>query len=419
MSNPVFWKAIRLLAHPAYILALATLLINDHLLRRLWPSWWTGKLGDFAWLFFMPFVAAALIALFAGRRARGRWVGALACLLVGGVFALAKTIPAAHAVVVGAASALFGFPVGWRRDPTDLIALVSVVAAWRLWDADERRRARSLAGNGAPHAALRAVPMLAAAVVLTVANSPAPERGIVAVVPADDLLVACSTYGAYASTDRGMSWTLLAAPTPIPHPTLPEGVTPTAGPAPTALPTATVEPGRATPIPFSLGEACSIVYVRYGEVVQGEMLPPPGPTSTKAPTPLPGEPTPTPGPTPTPSIYLVRDASNAAVYRFQPDNWIEHSEDGGRSWTRELTLGAAAEASKPKTQPGGIQGIFEAGLALLQQKNASFAPGPLGGMVDPASGNAIFSMGMEGVLVRDVEGHYRWVPVGSFQRGGP
>jgi hypothetical protein len=28
------------------------LLINDHLLREFWPSWWTGKIGDFAWLLF-------------------------------------------------------------------------------------------------------------------------------------------------------------------------------------------------------------------------------------------------------------------------------------------------------------------------------------------------------------------------------
>jgi hypothetical protein len=37
---------------------MAVLLLNDHLFRIHWPGWWTGKLGDFAWLFFFPFALA-------------------------------------------------------------------------------------------------------------------------------------------------------------------------------------------------------------------------------------------------------------------------------------------------------------------------------------------------------------------------
>ena len=62
-SNPSLYRSLRTLAHPLTWLALALLLVNDHLLRVLWPSWWTGKLGDFAWLFFAPLVLAALVSL--------------------------------------------------------------------------------------------------------------------------------------------------------------------------------------------------------------------------------------------------------------------------------------------------------------------------------------------------------------------
>ena len=57
-----FQTALNLLAHPASLVAMAAMLLNDLVLRRIVPSWWTGKLSDVAYLFFMPFVAAALLA---------------------------------------------------------------------------------------------------------------------------------------------------------------------------------------------------------------------------------------------------------------------------------------------------------------------------------------------------------------------
>ena len=77
MDNPTLRKALGLLAHPATLAAIALLLINDHLLRRLWPSELTGKLGDFAWLFFIPFALTALLALVWPGRSRRRQVTAL------------------------------------------------------------------------------------------------------------------------------------------------------------------------------------------------------------------------------------------------------------------------------------------------------------------------------------------------------
>jgi hypothetical protein len=61
-DNKAFWKAIHSLAHPVTLLAVFLLIFNDHYLRHAYPSWLTGKLGDFTWLIFSPFIVAILLA---------------------------------------------------------------------------------------------------------------------------------------------------------------------------------------------------------------------------------------------------------------------------------------------------------------------------------------------------------------------
>ena len=89
MENRLSRKALRLLCSPLSLGAMAVLLINDHLLRRFWPSWVTGKLGDFAWLLFFPFALAWVLAFILPRRER--LVRGLSFGMTGGIFALAKT----------------------------------------------------------------------------------------------------------------------------------------------------------------------------------------------------------------------------------------------------------------------------------------------------------------------------------------
>ena len=62
MTNQAFRRTLSCLSHPITIGSVMLLLLNDHVLRVLWPSWWTGKLGDFTWLVFFPFVLAAILA---------------------------------------------------------------------------------------------------------------------------------------------------------------------------------------------------------------------------------------------------------------------------------------------------------------------------------------------------------------------
>lgn len=51
---------IHLLISPGFLLALGLLLANDHLLKALWPGWFTGKLSDFSGLFCFPLFFVAL-----------------------------------------------------------------------------------------------------------------------------------------------------------------------------------------------------------------------------------------------------------------------------------------------------------------------------------------------------------------------
>ena len=56
-------RAESALTHPATVAALGVLLLNDLLLKALWPhSWLTGKLSDLAWLVFAPPLLAFLLS---------------------------------------------------------------------------------------------------------------------------------------------------------------------------------------------------------------------------------------------------------------------------------------------------------------------------------------------------------------------
>jgi hypothetical protein len=150
------------LLHPAALLAIALLLVNDHLLKPMLPSLLTGitgKLSDLAGLLVAPLVAVAAIELAHAARGRRASPGRRFVIAVYGVisisFIAAKTTAlgaAALGVVLGfgqwaggvALAPLIGAPPPAARavvvvDPTDLIALLSIAAALTL---SLRRRSR-------------------------------------------------------------------------------------------------------------------------------------------------------------------------------------------------------------------------------------------------------------------------------------
>ena len=201
--NKTFQKAVYLLSRPVSLLALVLLFLNDHVLRVLWPSWITGKLGDFAWLFFAPFALAALLALLIPRSVRDheKLVGMLAFGIVGIVFFLGNSFTLTHEFVLTFLVWLLPFPVQIIRDPLDLIALVAIVPAWQMWQ-DE-----------APQLVIdrsRSAVLLSVAACLTIATSPPIENyGINCLYVDENRIIAVSNSRSFASQDGGMSWDLM------------------------------------------------------------------------------------------------------------------------------------------------------------------------------------------------------------------
>ncbi len=122
------------LKHPVFWVALAVLLLNDHVFKGgdVLPAWLTGKLSDFAGLIVAPIV---LVALLRARTDRRR---ALAMFIVGGWFVGANLfVPVAEATTALAAQ----IGLSWRFwvDSTDLVALAVLPLTWQII-----RRARPL-----------------------------------------------------------------------------------------------------------------------------------------------------------------------------------------------------------------------------------------------------------------------------------
>lgn len=123
-----FGRALQCLKHPATIASIALLVVNDHIFKLLAPSWVTGKLSDFAGLFFFPFLLAAALGPITRR------AGALAFAITAAWFTLVKTSAWGIALTQDALYPILGYRVPITLDPTDLIALVVLVPAWRLWN---------------------------------------------------------------------------------------------------------------------------------------------------------------------------------------------------------------------------------------------------------------------------------------------
>jgi hypothetical protein len=196
MNNLAFRRALLSLSHPASILGISVVLLNDHWWRRVAPSWFTGKIGDFAWLIFAPFLLAAILAWLFPRREK--IVGYASIIGVGLIFGLAKTAPAFHALTIDVLEFLTGWPNILRLDPTDLMALPALLIAWLIW---QQSAARSIRWPD------RGWVLLPLAVLATMADSPQPNYGIACFEQKDDQIVAYDTYDSYFSQDGGLTWT--------------------------------------------------------------------------------------------------------------------------------------------------------------------------------------------------------------------
>ncbi len=141
-----FRTALKALSHPLSLLSILVLLLNDHILKVVAASPLTGKLSDFAGLFFFPFLLAGLLGLVGeSLGASSRRIARIAFGLTALWFAGIKTIPALNTFTAEVAEVFLGHPTFYVLDPTDLISLVVLPFAWNLWQRmEEERRAVSL-----------------------------------------------------------------------------------------------------------------------------------------------------------------------------------------------------------------------------------------------------------------------------------
>ena len=195
-TSPTLQRALHTLSHPITLCAIGLMLINDHLLRLNWPSWWTGKLSDVAWLAFFPLVLAVVLSLLLPRREKAVEVGAFA--LTGVVFTLGKTIPAIHGLITAMLEALLDQPIGLRLDPTDLITLPALLIGWWVWQHAAQRQ-RSTRWGWLP---------LAVGVLGSLANAPMPIYGTDCLTVLDNgaLVVPQEYPDSYVSYDGGLTW---------------------------------------------------------------------------------------------------------------------------------------------------------------------------------------------------------------------
>ncbi|MEZ4438567.1 MAG: hypothetical protein R3B72_05735 [Polyangiaceae bacterium] len=125
MAKPIPDAAlVRAVTSAPVLGAIGIMALNDHVLKRagVLPGVVTGKLSDFAFLFFAPIVLAYVARATSWRRR-------LLCFAIPGALLAAINLSQAASDALSAAMRPF-FGMALWPDPTDLVALVSLPLAW-------------------------------------------------------------------------------------------------------------------------------------------------------------------------------------------------------------------------------------------------------------------------------------------------
>ncbi|WP_433382538.1 hypothetical protein [Streptosporangium sp. CA-115845] len=203
--------------HPATVAATFVLLVNDHLLKALWPGPVTGKLSDVAGLLVAPPVLAlAFLPALALTRAGpfssvlARLAAPVAIVATGVGFTLVKTTEAG-AELASRAWTLVAGPSRVLADPTDLVALPALGVAWLVW--------RGCRSDQAVRRA-RALVVIPFALIGVTATSAVPPPPTALSVSADDeaitVLIDYGSSSAAVSRDGGRTWSMRPGPVPAP-----------------------------------------------------------------------------------------------------------------------------------------------------------------------------------------------------------
>ncbi|MFN8051625.1 MAG: hypothetical protein U0Q22_09330 [Acidimicrobiales bacterium] len=119
------WLAM---SHPATVVGVVLLVVNDRVLKHAFGNWFTGKLSDVCGLFVFVLLLSELASLAMPRRRAG-----VIGFVAGATFFAATKVSAGVAAWVSGALTATIVPSRIIADRTDLLALAVLVPAWRLW----------------------------------------------------------------------------------------------------------------------------------------------------------------------------------------------------------------------------------------------------------------------------------------------
>jgi len=318
MKTEIAKKAQGILTHRLVIGSFFVYIINNHILQVYFPSWITGKLSGFAWLFFAPYAILFLATLLLPEKinVNSKFQTAV-FVLVGIIFALIKTNTALNQAFVNTLEKIIRTPAQIIVDPSDSLSLIALAWSFYFWKNYYPTKTRlSFSRN---------LLFLGIFSIFTLADAAAQDYGITHIETHGDNVIAYSTYFSYISYDGGFTWDEQ------------EG---------------------------SSG---------YGYSKPEDLKP-------------------------LENGLLQAHLSNTSE--------IEISTDGGETWDVEYQIEPSTQAQRSY-------------YLQNSEGNPYFEQGPFDIKLDKSSGNIIFAMGHEGVLIRQPDAKWVWVNVGTYQRVAP
>ncbi len=192
-------KAQSILTHPLVLGAFFVYVINNHVLQIYSPSWLTGKLSGFAWLFFAPYTILFLATLLLPRKINvsSKFQAAI-FMLAGIIFALIKTNTTLNQVFVNTLKKIIQTPVQIIVDPSDLLALIALIGSFYFW--------KSYFPAKTNLAFSRNLLFIGLFSFFTLADAAAGDYGITYIETYEGILYAHSDYVDYRSNDGGFTW---------------------------------------------------------------------------------------------------------------------------------------------------------------------------------------------------------------------
>ncbi|MBI3737974.1 MAG: hypothetical protein HY258_02890 [Chloroflexi bacterium] len=199
-ENQGLQNSLRCLQHPLSLISIVVLLINDHIWKISNPSWLTGKISDFAGLFFFPFIIIAVMSLlFENSNFSCLHVGQMAFVSIGIWFFLAKTYFPVNEVTKTVISFLVGHPTQFTLDWTDSFALLVLWPSWSLWSRSTNTRLHGIAYIS-----------LVAGALACLATSPVPPPTVITSLKYEkgDVYAVdkVSSHAVFKSLDGGATW---------------------------------------------------------------------------------------------------------------------------------------------------------------------------------------------------------------------